>query len=191
MTSRPGHGTRFEILLPREGSIASPSAGASSEETRASLGNATLREATIILAEDQEMVRRMVEGALTRAGARVVSAGSAEAALALAEREGRPDLVLTDIGLPGMGGRQLGERMSALYPGVPLVFMSAYTEDTVLQRGVRARDVRFLQKPFSPSSLLEALSRALSDDGDASAHPPSSRGRYRLSFRRFPRLSVT
>jgi two-component system, cell cycle sensor histidine kinase and response regulator CckA len=71
------------------------------------------------------------------------------------------ELVVTDVVMPGMSGRDLGERIARLYPGIPVVYTSAFSEDDVVRRGLLEADRPFLQKPFTPQELARAVRDAL------------------------------
>ena len=153
--SRPGAGSTFEVLLP----------SASGEPTE--VAAAPLRESTaggtetILLVEDDPGVREIAKIALEMHGYRVLAAGDGKAALALAGA--RIDVLLTDVIMPGMGGRELAEAVRALHPAIRLLYMSGYTDGAVL-RDVGPHDA-FLQKPFTPQVLARKIRDLL--DGPA------------------------
>lgn len=118
---------------------------------------------TILVVDDDPSVLQVASKVLRRGGYDVVEAGGGEEALELAEeREGRIDLLLTDVVMPGMGGRELGERLAERYPDVRMLFMSAYTEDEIILQGVRVAEVNFIAKPFTVEGL-RARVRAILD----------------------------
>lgn len=120
---------------------------------------------TILVVDDDKPVLQVTSKVLRRSGFEVLEAGSGEEALALAaEHDGRIDLLLTDVVMPGMGGRELSEIMRERHPDVPVLFMSAYTEDEVILRGIRVADVHFIEKPFSVDGL-RAKVREVLDSG--------------------------
>ena len=93
----------------------------------------------------------------------MLQAGEGIEALRVArEHAGRLDLLLTDVVMPGMNGRELGERLAEERPETRLLYMSAYTEDEVILRGIRVAEVGFLYKPFSLDGLTDAVRQALS-----------------------------
>ena len=108
-------------------------------------------------------VREVTARVLQRAGYRVLQAGEGAEALRVAREHAGPlHLLLTDVVMPGMNGRELGQRMSEERPETKLLYMSAYTEDEAILRGIRVAEVGFLSKPFSLDSLQSAVRDALS-----------------------------
>jgi two-component system, cell cycle sensor histidine kinase and response regulator CckA len=149
--SEVGVGTRFIIHLPR--STAAPRPHLSTEEVILRPGTETL-----LLVEDEESLRALVSRVLLGCGYTVLEAGSGEEALRVAaEHDGSIDLLLTDVVMPGLGGRQLGEQIRELYPGVRVLYMSGHTEDAVVRSGVLHEEVPFLQKPFRPTTLTRKI----------------------------------
>jgi CheY-like chemotaxis protein len=109
---------------------------------------------TILLVEDDQHVRAVVERMLDAAGYLVLAAGDGEAALELArDYDGRIDLLLSDLIMPGLGGRETAERLAKLRPETAVLFMSGYTDDAVLRRGVLTGGAAFLEKPFGSDAL--------------------------------------
>lgn len=115
----------------------------------------------ILLVEDDPAVRSLVARILKREGYNVLEATCGAEALALADSFSAIDLMLTDVVMPGLSGRNLAEEFRARRPNVPIVFMSGYTEDEVVKRGVRDGEVNFIQKPFAPQALCEIVRRVL------------------------------
>jgi two-component system cell cycle sensor histidine kinase/response regulator CckA len=117
----------------------------------------------ILVVDDDTAVRQVAARVLQRVGYRVLQAGEGAEALSVARAHpGRLDLLLTDVVMPGMNGRELGERLTEERPETRLLYMSAYTEDEVVLRGVRVADVAFVYKPFSLDGLADAVRQALS-----------------------------
>ena len=117
---------------------------------------------TVLLVEDDHAVRAIARAALTRRGYRVHTAGDAAEALAVARAYPGPiHLLLTDVVMPGMGGRELAEHVVAERLGLRVLFMSGYTEDEVLHRGVSAEAMAFLHKPFTPEALAARVRAVL------------------------------
>ena len=154
VASAPGRGTTFRVLLP-----VAPAEGRTVAEAPAPVPPGT---ETVLLVEDEEAVRRLALVALQRRGYRVLPAGSAAEAMALATgHQGKVDLLLTDVVMPDMGGRQLAEALRTRRPGLKVLFMSGYTDDLVLRDGVAGTDHPFLQKPFSVAALARRVREVL------------------------------
>jgi len=108
--------------------------------------------------EDETAVRRMAARALAGQGYTVLEAeDGAEALELLARTTGPVDLVLTDVVMPRLNGRELGERLAAERPELPVLFMSGYTDDDIVRRGLLHPDAPFLQKPFMPADLARRV----------------------------------
>ena len=119
----------------------------------------------VLVVDDDASVLRVAAKVLQRGGYDVVKANSGVEALEAAdEAEGKLDLLLTDVVMPGMNGRELSEALSARYPDVRVLFMSGYTEDDVILQGVRVADVNFISKPFTVEGLREKVRRLLDED---------------------------
>ena len=151
--SRVGFGTTFHIYLP----VAQAEPKAAEKPPAPARSD---RGETILIVDDDDYVRRSAARSLRRAGYAVVEACDGEAALRVIA-ETMPDLMLTDVVMPGMDGRQLAERAMAKSPSLKVVFMSGYTEDEVVRRGVRAS---LIQKPFSLAALTQKVREVLDQD---------------------------
>ena len=151
--SELGKGTRVEIYLERvvaPAALESVSAVASGHET-------------VLLVEDEELVRKVVARILERAGYRVLVAGDGAEALGLCEHMPTPiDVLLTDVVMPGVGGRELAVRMSERFPDLKVLFMTGYTDDEFFRRGILDPGQTIMVKPFSPTDLLKKLREVLS-----------------------------
>lgn len=153
--SEPGQGTTFKIYLPRAEAQVQP--GVSSPRNQSPRGTET-----VLLVEDEEQVLALARRILQHQGYTVLTAATPEAALELAAREaGRVQLVITDVVMPGMNGRELCERLKAHQPQMRCLYMSGYTSDVIAHRGVLEEGVQFLQKPFTIESLATAVREAL------------------------------
>ncbi len=160
--SEPGEGSTFTLCFPAvDGAPAEPlrRRGASrSPEGR-------VLEARVLVVEDDASVRRAVTRILERSGLAVEAVGRAEEALEALGAGTPVDLVLTDLVLPGMGGRTLVDHLRDVRPELPLVVMSGYAEGSPGQRGDLPPDIAFIQKPFDPVELVDTLRRALDGAG--------------------------
>ena len=158
VTSTPGAGSRFTVLLPRAIQGHANRAGPAGTVHRP-VG----REA-ILVVEDEDAVRTVVRRMLAMQGYDVIEAANGtEAAQALDAREGRVDLLLVDAVMPGQNGRAVVEQLSARWPGLRVMFMSGYTDDEILRRGLMQPGVAFLSKPFTPERLANAVREALDE----------------------------
>ena len=120
---------------------------------------------TVLVVDDDISVLRVAAKVLQRGGYNVLQAGSGNAALEVAEGAGgQIDLLLTDVVMPRMNGRELSEAILARYPHVRVLFMSAYTEDEVILQGVRVAEVNFINKPFTVDGLREKVRQVLEDE---------------------------
>lgn len=141
---------------------------------------------TILVVDDDRPVLEVASKALERAGFRVLRGLGGEKALALAdEHPDAIDLLLTDVVMPEMNGRELAERLRERLPDLPVLFMSAYTDDEVIIRGVQVAEVDFLAKPFNLKELVSAVESSLARRGAGGlpdgpgAGQPSDRSRAR------------
>jgi CheY-like chemotaxis protein len=111
-------------------------------------------------------VRRIVKIALESAGYRIIEARSGSEALeAVRQHAGTIHLVVTDVVMPEMSGRELAERIVKTYPAVKILYMSGYTDDAVMRHGIVESGVFFLQKPFSPLALARKVREVLDEEG--------------------------
>ena len=153
--SEPGGGTAFKIYLPR-------TIDAEHAERKTGPKRATNGTETILLVEDEAQVRTVVRTVLTNAGYQVLEAHSGEDALHLSEKfSGTIQLVLTDVVMPRMSGRELADRLRAVRPDSKVLFMSGYTDDTVVHHGILDEGIEFLQKPVTPDALMRRIREVL------------------------------
>jgi signal transduction histidine kinase len=156
--SKPGQGTVFRIFLPHITEAAEEAAQASR------LGSASGSE-TILVVEDEPDVRKVVCKMLTMRGYRVLEAPGPVEAMALFEKNsGQIDLLLTDVIMPVMNGRELYEQIALLRPGIKTLYISGYADGVIDDTGILPDGVNFLQKPFTPDTLVAKVARILSQD---------------------------
>jgi CheY-like chemotaxis protein len=160
--STPGEGSRFTVLLPRtESAVADVAVAAPPSLPRGS--------ETILLVEDEAPLRAPLRRMLERQGYTVLEAASGLEALRLVSAavtdEQRIDLVLTDVVMPDLSGRALGERLAAEWPELRVVYMSGYTDDEILRRGLTQSTAAFLEKPFTLERLAMVVREALDGVG--------------------------
>jgi PAS domain S-box-containing protein len=153
--SEPGKGSTFTVVLPSQPPPRGKGSGAS-------LHAAPRGTETVLAVEDEDAVRRIVRIALESTGYRVLEARSGpEALVAAARHGGKIDLVLTDVVMPEMSGRELAERIRKEKPGIRILYMSGYTDDAIMRHGIVESGVAFLQKPFSPLVLARKVREVL------------------------------
>jgi PAS domain S-box-containing protein len=153
--SEPAHGTTFKLYFP---AITAPLENplVCSEAYSEPSGQ------TILIVEDDATIRGNVRECLQQLGYHVVEAENGEAALQVYDRlHGKIDLVLSDLVMPGMGGYELAGQLAQRHPGVRMLFMSGYTEDSAARRDILLQGSAFLQKPFSVADLSTAVHQAL------------------------------
>jgi len=165
--SELGHGTTFKIYLPRvEEAI---------EQAEPAMAQTVSRQGseTVLLVEDEAAVRMLVRGVLESNGYRVLEARhGAEAILICDEHKDPIHLLMTDVIMPEMGGRQLAERVSAQRPETKILYMSGYTDSAIVHHGVLESGTDFLQKPFTPDTLVRKV-RAVLDRNPRVGSAPS------------------
>jgi len=155
--SEPGLGTTFKIYLPTiEGDT--ESLRPAPIPTRLLQGSET-----ILLVEDEEMVRKLAYTVLQRNGYKVLEASNGNEALDVVQgRNGNPiHLVVTDVVMPGMSGRQLADRLASLRPEIKILYMSGYTDDAIVHHGVLDPGIAYIQKPFTPDALASKVREIL------------------------------
>ena len=153
--SEPGRGTTFKVLLPRVDEP--PTVDPPPAERPAGRGCET-----VLVAEDEDGVRSLICEVLRGLGYRVLEAPRPELALDLMAAEGAPvRLLLTDVVMPGMDGRQLAERLTARQPGLRVLYISGYTGEAIARHGVLEHGTQLLQKPFTPEALARKVREVL------------------------------
>jgi len=153
--SEPGHGTTVKVYLPRVDAPAEPQAPP--RETATLTGTET-----ILLAEDDEILRPLTKGLLTKLGYTVLDAESAQQALAVAgARQGPIHLLVADVVMPGASGRELARRLAQSRPETRVLYVSGYTDDAIVHHGMLEPGLKFLQKPFTPAALARKVREVL------------------------------
>jgi len=151
VNSEVGRGTTFHVFLPP-----ATTAAEISTETEAHEAEVVHRPATVLLVEDEEMIREMAHGALARCGHTVFTAKDGEEALARAAQHDAPiDLLITDVVIPKLDGPQLAEKLSATHPDMHVLFISGYVD-----RELEA-EIEYLEKPFTMQKLLLKVGEVL------------------------------
>ena len=154
--SEPGLGTSFKIYFPR-----TTVAGQTLELREVTIPELNGSE-TVLVVEDQEEVRALAVTSLRGYGYRVVQASNGlEALEALKKEESAVAVMVTDVVLPGMNGRELADRVRVLRPEIKTIYTSGYTESAIVERGVLAEGVEFLPKPYSPAALAARIRKVL------------------------------
>ncbi|MEY4581375.1 MAG: hypothetical protein RL701_6078, partial [Pseudomonadota bacterium] len=153
-----GVGTTFRIYIP----LVDAALDESPAVTIATGANGC---ETVLIVEDDDAIRRIAMRALHGLGYTLLQAANGVTALSLVEHRTAPiDLLVTDVIMPHMGGRELSEAMRRRYPSIRTLFTSGYTDDAVVRHGIRHAEVAFLSKPYSMSTLAQRV-RALLDQG--------------------------
>ncbi|MBA17538.1 MAG: hybrid sensor histidine kinase/response regulator [Sphingomonas sp.] len=155
--SEMGKGTAFTIYLPVHAAAEATKAVTPSKEKPADLWGS----GTVLVVEDEDMVRAVAERALTRQGYTVMTAENGEAALELLQDCDRPDLLVSDVVMPSMDGPTMARQVRQRYPDIPILFMSGYAEEQ-LRKSIDLDNVAFLPKPFSVQQMAEAVRETLS-----------------------------
>jgi two-component system, cell cycle sensor histidine kinase and response regulator CckA len=146
--SEPGQGAAFKIYLPVDSTATTRPPDREPETAHANLGE------VILVVEDEEAVRSMTARLLESEGYKVLTAADGVEALDCIQREiRRLDLVITDVAMPAMNGRELADQLKRIRPGLPVLFMSGYTDDEMVRRGLIEPAHPFLSKPFTPEIL--------------------------------------
>jgi signal transduction histidine kinase/CheY-like chemotaxis protein len=150
--SERGMGATFKVYLPRRAGEDEAEEVAAQRLPAASLGE------TVLVAEDSDGVRHLVRQVLGQVGYRVLEARDGDEAVRLAGQHPGPiHLLITDVVMPGQGGRVAAERLKELRPGMQVIYMSGYTEDAILTKSVLESGADFLEKPFTPAALQEKV----------------------------------
>jgi len=159
--SEPDKGTTFKIYLPRIDQAAQ------TDTSPESSGDLPRGRETVLLTEDENPVRALIRTILETNGYTVLEATCGEEALALyKEHTGPVDLIVTDVVMPRMSGRELAENLKTLRPDIKVLYLSGYTDDAIVRHGLLDKKMFFLQKPFTPDALLRKVREVLADKSD-------------------------
>ncbi len=157
--SEPGHGATFKVYLPR---LHEPSQSETPDAAHAAMPPG---HETILLVEDEQAVRDLGQFVLEKCGYTVLTAAEGVEALRVAHQHvGRIDLLMTDVIMPRMGGRELADQLTRRLPGLKVLFLSGYTDDAVVRQGILESEMAFVQKPFSPAVLTNKVRAVLDRD---------------------------
>jgi two-component system, cell cycle sensor histidine kinase and response regulator CckA len=157
--SEPGLGTTFKIYLPV---VEEPS---DRPQAVVHAGGGLHGNETILVVEDDDLLRPLVVDVLKMYGYEALEARNGEEALLVCEGLAGPiHLMLTDVIMPGMSGRQLAEQVSARHPQMKVLFMSGYTDNAIVHHGILHEGIVFIQKPFSPENLAKKVREMLDED---------------------------
>jgi two-component system, cell cycle sensor histidine kinase and response regulator CckA len=168
--SEPERGSVFKVYLPRVAAASPPVSAPPAPAT------ATRGSETVLLVEDDEQVRTLMVGALQSCGYRVLEASDGiQALLAVGQHDGPLDLLVTDVVLPGMSGRDVAAHVAGLRPDVAVLYVSGYADHAAVQHGLLDATSALLQKPFTPLALARKVRQAL--DARPAVKPAGASGR--------------
>jgi PAS domain S-box-containing protein len=157
--SELGHGTTFKVYLPEL------TAGSLKTETAIVESPIPGGSETILLVEDEDVVRGLARKILEHAGYKVVEASCGKEAIRLCLERAEPiDLLLTDVVMPETSGKEVADRLTELLPGLRVLFMSGYTDEAIVHHGVLDSNVEFIQKPFTPAALVRKVRAVLDSE---------------------------
>jgi two-component system, cell cycle sensor histidine kinase and response regulator CckA len=163
--SEVGLGTAVRVYWPELALVAEQREEA---QTVAPVGRGT---ETLLIVEDESAVRALIVRAARNFGYRCLEAPTASEAVRLLEQEqGKIDLVITDVVMPGMSGGQLGETLAHRFPTIPVLYMSGFANDDVIRRGLLEPSRPFLQKPYTPDDLAQKIREVLGANSAAEHH---------------------
>ena len=157
--SEPGRGTTVKVYLPRAGEVLEPGRSGDME-----VGGGLTGAETVLVVEDNQQVLDITLKVLARYGYRTLAARNGDEAVRVGrDFEGKIHLLVTDVIMPGMNGKELAERLRSERPDMKVLFMSGYTENIIVQKGILPTDIHYIQKPFSFEGLARKVRDALGD----------------------------
>jgi PAS domain S-box-containing protein len=160
--SEPDQGTSFKVYLPEGDSVIE------SHERRAVEEEVARGSETVLLVEDEDVVRGLAAHILEDAGYRVIKARGGDEAIEFCSQETEPiDLLLTDVVMPEKSGKEVADRVTSMRPRLKVLFMSGYTDEAIVNHGVLDSGIEFIQKPFTPLALSKKVREVL----DSNGHP--------------------
>jgi CheY-like chemotaxis protein len=168
--SEPGHGTTFKIYLPQVEELL--------EEVKEKVVGEELPRGseTVLVVEDDEEVRKLAVRVLKRQGYKVLEASNGADTLMICKEQKEPiHLILTDVVMPQMGGRQLVEQLRQVYQNFKVLYMSGYTDNIIVHHGVLERGINYIQKPFTVGALAGKVREVL-DNKNVSVKSPFTKG---------------
>ncbi len=154
--SEPGQGSTFKVYLPK---VKGDVKGEEKEQTPVIKFDGS---ETVLIVEDDDSLRKLSQKSLQPHGYRILVAENGEDALRISkEHDGPIDLLITDVVMPKMNGKEIAERLQPLYPRMKIIYMSGYTDDSIVHHGVLAPGLNFIEKPFSPEGLARKVREVL------------------------------
>ncbi len=158
--TEPRQGSTFKVYFPKTKGSMDP------ESEDQYISNELGGSETVLIVEDDDSVRKLARNSLKKNGYRVLEAENGENALRVSEaHDGSIDLILTDVVMPKMSGKELAGLVGKIHPGVKVIFMSGYTNDAIVNHGILTRGVEFIEKPFTPKSLASKVRAVLDKKG--------------------------
>ncbi len=171
VASSPGEGAAFSLYFPI---VAQAPAGERRGSPRTAPREPERPGATVLLVEDEPGVREVAARILRLGGLRILEASNGTDALEVVNRHGPPDIVLSDVVMPKMGGPELARRLKARWPALPVLFMSGYSTAELRQRGSIGTEIVTISKPFASSELVRSVMQALAQERPGAGAAPRS-----------------
>lgn len=160
--SEPGRGTTFKVYLPQIEAVVTPA-----EKAKAEVPIPSGTE-TVLLVEDEDVVRGLARQILEQAGYKVIESSRGREAVRLYSESDRPiDLLLTDVVMPETSGKEVADQLTALNSKLKVLFMSGYTDEAIVHHGVLDSNIEFIQKPFTPAALARKVREVLDANGSS------------------------